>query len=284
MEDGAIAQVADQTTYFDVARLADDNGVSPLGHETSQGAMSACHQRAGGVVDGEAALVQIQTDAIGDAVGGEQHRGRTDVFLAVDADSAGGVDLGHHVGIMHEITEDGERSLLRQLQGEIDGVAHAKTHAEMFSHAYLHDGAFLFPLRRASPVSENRPWMFRLTWRASGSVPAAALLHDSFQMIEVIGESLLAGAGELAARLRSATDELLVDGDVAFLFELLQVDAEIAVGHADGVAQLGEGQARRRRQRRHDGQAAALVQQRIEFVKETFERIHGEIPLKPLAA
>src|SRR5579871_4312216 len=138
--------------------------------------------------------------------------------------------------------------------------------------------------RLAAPTV-NRPWLLRLT-RASGAVPAAALLHDGFQVIEIFRESPAAGAGELTARLRPAANELLVDGDVALLFQFLQMHTQVAVRHAQRIAQLGERQARRRRQCRDNRQPAALVQQRIEFVKKPLQGVHkaalSRSPLRPL--
>src|SRR5579885_2006530 len=85
--------------------------------------------------------------------------------------------------------------------------------------------SWAFRAARLAAPTVNRPWIIQLT-PCSGAVPAAALLHDGFQMIEIARESLAAGAGELAARLWPAADELLVDGDVALLFQLLQMNAE----------------------------------------------------------
>ena len=79
----------------------------------------------------------------------------------------------------------------------------------------------------------NRPSVLRFN-RPQAGPPRPALLDDRFQVIEVAAEGLPAGPRELAARLRPAADELLVDEDVAPLFQLLQVDAEVAVGHARG--------------------------------------------------
>ena len=140
LDDGAVVEIADEAAHLDVPGLADDNGMSSLGRETSEGTVSARHQRTGGVVDGEAALAQFQTHAVGDAVGRQQHRRRVDVLLTIDAHGAGGVELGDHVGIVDEIAEDGQRSLARQADGEIDGVAHAEAHTEVLSQLYLHNG------------------------------------------------------------------------------------------------------------------------------------------------
>jgi hypothetical protein len=148
LDDGAVVEVADEAAHLDMARLADDNGMSPLGHETSQAAVRPRHQGAGGIVHGQPALVQFQTHAVGDAVGGEQHGRGADLVLARDADGAGGVDLGDDIGVVNEVAQDGERPLARQVQGEVDGVAHAETHAEVFRQAYLHEGVLLFSAGR----------------------------------------------------------------------------------------------------------------------------------------
>src|SRR5262249_23716504 len=68
---------------------------------------------------------------------------------------------------------------------------------------------------------------------------AAALADDRFQVIQVDGKCLLAFLRQPARRLRPTADELLVDGDVAAILQLLQVNAEVAVGHVEAVAQLG---------------------------------------------
>src|SRR5437763_2116252 len=109
-------------------------------------------------------------------------------------------------------------------------------------------------LRGASPADPGGPGRKRLSsvnrgrggsfTGRSGPGPGrrAALLDDRLQVVEVTAEGVAAGRRQPAGRLRPAAGELLVDGDVAGALQLLPVDAEVAVGHLQRVAQLGERQ------------------------------------------
>src|SRR5579884_3766384 len=108
----------------------------------------------------------------------------------------------------------------------------------------------------------------------SGARLPPPLLHDGFQVIEVALKRLATLASQLTARLRPPADELLVDGDIAFFFELLQVDAQVAIGHLQSIPQLGERQTRRGGQRRDNGQPTPLVQNGVQLFDETFEGFH----------
>src|SRR5262245_17882154 len=78
----------------------------------------------------------------------------------------------------------------------------------------------------------RRAWIHRIL-RAR---PASALLDDRFQMIKVGCKRFSSLCCQPAARLRTAADELLVDGNVAGIFELLEMNAQIAVCHLQHVA------------------------------------------------
>src|SRR6266403_2157109 len=91
-----------------------------------------------------------------------------------------------------------------------------------------------------SPLQGNRNIPCDLTSACPRLLPS--LLHDRLQVIQVARERLLPGPAQAAGGLWPPADELLVDGDVTLVFELLQVHAQIAVGHFQGVAQVGEGQ------------------------------------------
>src|SRR5207248_7861245 len=70
-------------------------------------------------------------------------------------------------------------------------------------------------------------------WRRSASLP-----DDRFQMIEVAREGIAAGGSQATRRLLAAADELFVDGDEPCPLQFLKVDAQVAVGHLQRVAQL----------------------------------------------
>src|SRR5439155_12931852 len=103
-----------------------------------------------------------------------------------------------------------------------DGVADAEAHAVMFSEADLHG--------RTLSAFPNRHPNEDITGGESGAGPRPALRDNRFQMVEVLGKGVAAGGGQPAGRLRPPADELLVDDHEAGLLELLQVDAEVAVG------------------------------------------------------
>ena len=138
MNDRVFVQVADQAADLDVLRLADDDGVPPFRDQLLQRQVDARHQRTGGVVDFQALFAQLQLHAVGRAVGRQQHRHRAHVLAAAGAHGAGRVHPGHHVGVVDEVAEDGERPLPRQAQRQVHGVAHPETHAVMLGHADLH--------------------------------------------------------------------------------------------------------------------------------------------------
>ena len=153
-------------------------------------------------------FAQLQLHPVGRAVGRQQHGRRPHLLAAADAHGAGRVHPRHHVRVVDEVAEDGQRPLARQAQRQVHGVAHPETHAVMLGHADLHGYALSLSVRTVCPwLPINVAGV-----RGSGRRLAAALADDGFETVEVAGERLSAGAGELAARLRPAADELLVDG------------------------------------------------------------------------
>jgi len=97
--------------------------------------------------------------------------------------------------------------------------------------------------------------------------------------IQVARESPASQLGEPAGGLWPPADKVLRYAHVPFLFELLQMDAEISVGHRQLIAKLGESQAFDGRQDRHDGQPASFVQDCIEFFQNALQCIHGDFSL-----
>src|SRR5207253_1391369 len=107
-----------------------------------------------------------------------------------------------------------------------------------------------------------------------GSRFASPTFDNGFQVVEIALEGLPASGGEPASCLRPAADKLLVNGDVAVVLQLLQVNAQVAVGHVQLVAQLGEGEAVHGGEHGADRQPAALVQHRVQLFQDAFESVH----------
>src|SRR5260370_42713287 len=84
-------------------------------------------------------------------------------------------------------------------------------------------------------------------------------MDDGFHVIEVALERPLAGGRQAVLGLRQAADERLVALDVAGLFELARVYAEVAVGGAQQALEIVEAQALLHGQRRDDPQPHALA-------------------------
>jgi hypothetical protein len=93
----------------------------------------------------------------------------------------------------------------------------------------------------------------------------ATLLNDFLELIEILRERLAPRFGEAACCLRAAADELFVDVDEAFFFELLQMDAQVAIGHSQVIAEFGKHCRINRGQHGHDGKPTPLVQHRVEI-------------------
>src|SRR4051812_24669969 len=96
---------------------------------------------------------------------------------------------------------------------------------------------FLFPMGRfALPRTST---LFPVNCSAkmgSASGLGTILLHNGLQLLEIARECLPANVGQLAAGLRPPADKLLFDQDVAFLLELLQMNAQVADRHIQSIA------------------------------------------------
>ena len=91
------------------------------------------------------------------------------------------------------------------------------------------------------------------------------LPDDLFQQIDVISEGFAAGRRERAGGERAVVLIRLGHRHVAFLLQGADVRGEVAVGHAERVAQFGERQFRRGGEHGHDCQPALLVNHAVEL-------------------
>jgi hypothetical protein len=93
------------------------------------------HQRAGGVEHMEAAAVRLALDGLAHAVGRE-HQGRPRRHLGefLDEDRALGLEVVHHVGVVHDLVPhiDGGAELGQRLLHDLDGPVHAGAEAPWF--------------------------------------------------------------------------------------------------------------------------------------------------------
>jgi hypothetical protein len=100
--------------------------------------MGSTYKGTGGIVDLESLIGQLEAEAVGDTVRRHKYPFGPDLRQFLDSNRPCGIHFRDNVWIVDQITENGERALLREFQGKVDGVADAKAHAEMVGHADLH--------------------------------------------------------------------------------------------------------------------------------------------------
>src|SRR6187399_2341045 len=103
--------------------------------------------------------------------------------------------------------------------------------------------------------------------RSKGWLLTLGLLENLFQQIDVAGESFLAGSRQRAGGERTVVRVRLADGNIASLLQGADVGGEIAIRHAQRVAQLRERELGRSGEHGHDCQPAFLVNHTIELEK-----------------
>ena len=246
--------------------------MAALGHEFFQAVMGEVHQRARGFQHFQTVPARGLDGALGSAVGGD-HDGRRGhavrLLLKPDALAA---HLGEDGLIMDEVAQDGERLMPGGGGGERDGVADPKAHAQMFGAKDFHDGFRLVAVLPAFTLQykvkdHGGSDSFKKT---SGNF---ILPDDLLQQVDIGGEGGTAGRGEFAGGERAAVLVGLGHGHVTGLLEGADVGGEVAIGHGEGVAELGEREFGGGREHGHDGQPALLMDHPVEL--EVRFRIHG---------
>ena len=102
------------------------------------------------------------------------------------------------------------------------------------------------------------------------------LPDDLLQQGNVFGEGFSARCGERAGRERTVFLKRFGHGNQPFLLQGADVGGEVAVRQAQGVAQFGERQFRRRGEHGHDGEPPLLVDDTIKLEKRL--GIHDAFP------
>jgi hypothetical protein len=97
------------------------------------------------------------------------------------------------------------------------------------------------------------------------------------EQIDVSGKRLAALRRQAARGERTLVLKRFRHGNVTRLLQSTDMRRQVAVGHAERVAQFGEGQLRRGGERRHDGQPPFLVYDPIQA--EKWFRVHGSEPV-----
>src|SRR5207247_6838192 len=105
---------------------------------------------------------------------------------------------------------------------------------------------------------------------------------DAFHVSEILLQRLAADRGEAELGARHPAFEGLDAFDVAGLFEAAGVHAEVAVGGADQVLELVEGERLGHRERAHDGQPDPLVDQAVELRRLRPHALRAGRPLRGL--
>ena len=95
---------------------------------------------------------------------------------------------------------------------------------------------------------------------------------DRVHVCEVLVKRTAAGGGEAIFGSRHAAIERLVAVDIAGLFELSRMDAEIAVRRAEQALQFVEREMRVDGERAHDAESKTLVDQPVECERRSLLR------------
>src|SRR5262249_3817620 len=124
-------EVVGQSTHFDMIAPADDHGMKSLTNHSGDRAMSRMNQRASGFEDVEAAFANGLHGSLRRAVGRDHHGwggNARQILLEPDPTL---LQIGEDRFVVHEVTENCDRSAFTLDEGEINGVANAETHAQM---------------------------------------------------------------------------------------------------------------------------------------------------------
>ena len=103
------------------------------------------------------------------------------------------------------------------------------------------------------------------------------LINNLSEEIDVVGEGLPARGRQRAGGERPAFAEGFGDGDIPSFLQRAKMNAEVAVGHAERVAEFGEVQVGGTSQECHQGHAPPFVNDAIELLKRC--RVHASFSL-----
>src|ERR1700704_2387590 len=104
----------------------------------------------------------------------------------------------------------------------------------------------------------------RNAWKGAAS-PLASGVDDRFHAFEVALQGAAAGVGQPVLRLRHPPLEVLLAGDVAGLFQLAGVDAQVAVRRLEQLLEVVEAQVIVHRQGADDAETHPIVDQAVEI-------------------
>src|SRR5439155_10274632 len=110
-------------------------------------------ERAGGIMDLEAFLLEFELDAAGRAMRAQQDRAGLHVLFMPGPRSSCCLHPGHDIFIVDQIPEDRDWTVARQFESHVDCVFNAKAHSQVFGRAHFH---------LVSPLPVNRG-----TWKSS---------------------------------------------------------------------------------------------------------------------
>ncbi len=166
--------------------------------------------------------------------------------------SADGGEMTINERIVHELAEDGERSVLRRRVGGAQGVADAEAHAVMLSEDDVH-GVVGFVIQ-----SE---------WAKEGKSGLLGGFDDLSEDLDVVFEGLAAGGGDLVTGAWAGAGVVAVFFEVTGGAEGAEVGDEIAVAHAEFRFEILEGPFAPRGEQRHDGEAALFVDELVDLIE-----------------
>ena len=138
LDDVKGSEVFGEAADFDMAALADDDGVVTVRDQPADGAVREGHERAGSFEEFESVTARFGNGPSGRAMSGDHRGGGLDaggIGFELDAAAAEIIKDGF---VVNEFTENGEWLLAGFCLSESNGIAHAEAHSEMFRFDNIH--------------------------------------------------------------------------------------------------------------------------------------------------
>ncbi len=138
-DDIASRMIFGEAADLDMSGLSDDDGVTALADQAVEGGMGAVDERAGGLGDLEAAIVEVGEAASGGAVRGDEDPLGRDVRRIVTGEDSVLSEFLEDGGVVDEFAEGGDGARGGFGAGELEGVANAEAPAEVGGAMNVHE-------------------------------------------------------------------------------------------------------------------------------------------------
>jgi hypothetical protein len=137
-DDIEIVEVFGEADDFDMAALADNDGMKSVAGEVADGAVGDVHERTSRFDDIANPRTGARDGRIRSAMGGDDGGRRENFRCVIGESDALGAQRLEDIGIVNELSQYRYRLPFRFRMSQGDGVANAKTHAEMFRADDVH--------------------------------------------------------------------------------------------------------------------------------------------------